>query len=281
MACSPRPRRAAGASPLGRGPLASQPGVATWIWRRVPIWVLNLGQQIVDWSAAQLGHCIVTAGGGLSLEDLAARLRTEGWAESVEHVSRARVPVVTFQDRRSKLWCDVGLSTADGHSTRSFLERYARQHAAFRPVCLLLKLLLGQQSLHKAFHGGVSSYRLYVLVAHILDAQPDARSLPAGGLLLLALEHYSSRVDWQQTSSLAADGGREVARFDAGTFQIWEVVDLLRGTLHALRRPGGSLASVLDATALCARRDESRATFKQRSAFFPPASCLKVPSTLC
>ena len=160
------------------------------------------------------------AGGGLCLHALAARLRTEGWADCVEHVSRARVPVVTFQDRRSKLWCDVGLATANGHGTRSFLQRYARQHAAFQPVCLLLKLLLGQQRLHKAFQGGVSSYRVYVLVAHLLDTQQGASSLPAGELLQLALAHYSGRVDLETTSSLAADGGREVARFDAGTFQV-------------------------------------------------------------
>ena len=45
----------------------------------------------------------------------------------------------------------------------------------------------------------------------------------------------------------------------------------MRGALHALRAAGGSLASVLDATALCARREESRRAFKQRSAFFSHA----------
>ena len=121
-----------------------------------------------------------SAGCGLSLGALAAQLRIEGWAERVEHVARARVPVVTFQDRRSQLWCDVGVATDDGRSARSFPERCARQHAAFTPVCLLLKLLLGEQNLHKAFHGGVSSYRVYVMVAHLLETQPAARSLAAG-----------------------------------------------------------------------------------------------------
>ena len=229
---------------------------------------------------------VAASGGGVSLDALAARLRVEGWAERVEHISSARVPIVTFQDRRSELWCDVSLATGAGRATRSFLQRYASRHAAFRPVCVLLKLLLDQQQLHKAYRGGVSSYRVYVLVAHLLDSQPTAAALPAGPLLLLALEHFGQRVDWQVTSSLSADGGSEVARFDAATFQIWEVVDLLRATLHALKGEGGgegggggsgggggggSLARVLDAAALCTERDASRAAFKRRAAFFQHA----------
>ena len=229
---------------------------------------------------------VAVSGGGVSLDALAARLRVEGWAERVEHISSARVPIVTFQDRRSELWCDCSLATGAGHATRSFLQRYASRHAAFRPVCVLLKLLLDQQQLHKAYRGGVSSYRVYVLVAHLLDAQPTAAALPAGPLLLLALEHYGRRVDWQVTSSLSADGGSEMARFDAATFQIWEVVDLLRASLHALKGEGGgeggggggdgggeggSLARVLDAAVLCTERDASRAAFKRRAAFFQHA----------
>ena len=140
---------------------------------------------------------VAVSGGGVSLEALAARLRVEGWAERVEHISSARVPIVTFQDRRSELWCDVSLATGVGRATRSFVQRYASRHAAFRPVCVLLKLLLDQQQLHKAYRGGVSSYRVYVLVAHLLDSQPSAAALPAGPLLLLALEHFGRRVDWQ------------------------------------------------------------------------------------
>ena len=43
----------------------------------------------------------------------------------------------------------------------------------------------------------MSSYRVYVLVAHLLDSQPSAAALPAGPLLQLALEHFGRRVDWQ------------------------------------------------------------------------------------
>ena len=88
---------------------------------------------------------VAVSGGGVSLDALAARLRVEGWAERVEHISSARVPIVTFQDRRSELWCDVSLATGAGRATRSFLQRYASRHAAFRPVCVLLKLLLVEQ----------------------------------------------------------------------------------------------------------------------------------------
>ena len=209
--------------------------------------------------------------GGDSGFDLAAvgfNLRCEGWVEQVEHVAHARVPIVTFRDSRSGLSVDLGLASEGSRATRAFLERCARRHAAFRPVCLLLKLLLGQLRLHKAFHGGVSSYRVYVLVAHMLECRPGCAAMAAGPLLLATLEHFGRTVDWQATTSVSADGGREVAHFSGAAFKMFEVVDALGAALRALHGVGASLRGVLDAAALARAREASRAAFQYRAAFF-------------
>ena len=65
---------------------------------------------------------------------------------------------------------------------------------------------------------------------------------------------------WTATDTLSAQIGI-AARFDSQTFQIWRVVDAMRGALHALARPNGAgLREVIDASGLRARREASQAS---------------------
>jgi len=117
-----------------------------------------------------------------------------------------------------------------------------------------------QRNLHKPFTGGLGSFKLYVLIGHLLDQEAPVLDPGVGMLLgvqrvqwspgealLRFLEHYGRKHDWEKKDTVRSDGGRASAHFGQ-TFNIWGVLDALRNTLHALHAHPAP-------TALCALVD--------------------------
>ena len=117
------------------------------------------------------------------MQQLGTALREQEWARDVTVVATARVPIVTVVDRESGVSADVSLC-GDGIHTTQFLRGCVRDCASFVPVVLALKTLLAQHALNKAFTGGVSSYRLCVMVQAcalgLVEAMDGVRK-PLGG----------------------------------------------------------------------------------------------------
>ena len=171
------------------------------------------------------------------------------------------MPIITFEAATHEvvpatISVDVCLDGAgDGPRTTRFLRDQCRQYPAFAPVAMTLKLLLEQRVLHKAFTGGVSSYRVCIMIAHLVEQEACLGSAPAGELLLRVLSHYGRVVDWSVVTSLRVRAGLE-ARFDAATWKMMDVVDAFRDIHGALSSPASvGLASVIDAQDLRRRRD--------------------------
>jgi len=176
---------------------------------------------------------------------------------SVRVITSARVPIVSLESH-SSVQADVSLGSDDGAT--AVLTGLARAQPAFVPVVLALKLLLSQHALNKVYTGGVSSFRLCVMVARLFEERARSEVVEPSDLLLRALRLYGCQMDWTATDTLSAQIGI-AARFDSQTFQIWRVVDAMRGALHALARPNGAgLREVIDASGLRARREASRAS---------------------
>ena len=173
-------------------------------------------------------------GGGIgegALRQLASQLRAASWCRTLNLISAARVPIITLTDAAG-IDADIclGGSGGDGVRATAFLQECTRLSPSFAPVVLCLKLLLAQRSLTKTFTGGVSSYKLCVMVRKLLgpieNAQVDWRckpqaaghgdermvqtaptfesvaALPAGDLLLRVLRHYGTVVDWTTVTSI-------------------------------------------------------------------------------
>ena len=210
---------------------------------------------------------LVGAHGGGALERLGSALRAAPWVRNLRVISRARVPIITFEATATyegapaNISVDVCLDGAgDGPRTTRFLKEQSRQYAAFVPVAMTLKLLLEQRALHKAFTGGVSSYRVCIMIAHLIEQQSSLGSAPAGELLLRILSHYGRVVDWSVVTSLRVRAGFE-AQFDAATWKMMDVVDAFREIHRDLSAPGSAgLSSFIDADDLRRRRDRDTAT---------------------
>ena len=219
-----------------------------------------------------------THGGG-ALEQLGSALRSAPWVRDLRVLSRARVPIITFEaavtheGAAAAISVDVCLDgTGDGPRTTRFLKDQLRQYPAFAPVAMTLKLLLEQRALHKAFTGGVSSYRVCIMIAHLIEQQANLGHAPAGELLLRVLSYYGRVVDWSVVTSLRVRAGFE-AKFDAATWKMMDVVDVFREMHGDLSAPGSvRLSSYIDADDLKRRRHDTADATAHATASHPPAA---------
>ena len=86
-------------------------------------------------------------------------------------VIRARTPIVTFEHARSGVAVDVSIATEDAQDGSSALVgTLSAEFPQLAPLALVLKVLLMQNGLHEVYHGGLGSFRVYMLLAAWLQA---------------------------------------------------------------------------------------------------------------
>jgi DNA polymerase sigma len=115
-----------------------------------------------------------------ALSNLTVVLRTLPWVMDVDARLRARVPIINFKERPTKVEVDLCLDGL-GEQTISAVTCMAQSDAAFRPLALVLKVALSQWHLDSPFTGGIGSYKLYVMIAHLLQRRTKQRSKLANG----------------------------------------------------------------------------------------------------
>eukprot|EP00656_Telonema_subtile_P022507 TRINITY_DN2366_c0_g1_i1.p1 TRINITY_DN2366_c0_g1~~TRINITY_DN2366_c0_g1_i1.p1 ORF type:complete len:386 (-),score=93.81 TRINITY_DN2366_c0_g1_i1:181-1338(-) len=113
-------------------------------------------------------------------------------------VIRARVPIVTAEHCQSGLSIDlsIGFSTNEEDSS-ALMSRVAHQHPQFIPLALVLKAFISDKGLHEVYHGGLGSFRLYMLVNSWLSTQ--ARPNDLGACLIQLLADFSHDIPAQVT----------------------------------------------------------------------------------
>ena len=168
--------------------------------------------------------------GTSGLRRLDNALRQQTWVRSTRPLLHARVPIVTYEDNHTGLSVDVSAGSGDGPRTTAFLRQCIESCACFRPVVLCLKLLLGQHALNKAFTGGVSSYRLCIMVAAFLETTPGCH-ITAAGPLLLGGAFAARTQDSCATSTVLALLWRSVNRRPCFPFAASAAALRLRGRL--------------------------------------------------
>eukprot|EP00808_Paulinella_micropora_P009691 g55537.t1 len=94
------------------------------------------------------------------------------WIAQVKSVLNTKVPLVTLTDRITGVEADLSLE-GGGMQTSAFVSACVKHLPPFRSLAIVLKLILYQEDLHKPFTGGLGSFRLYVLIASYLQAQPQ------------------------------------------------------------------------------------------------------------
>ena len=84
---------------------------------------------------------------------------------SLEVIAHARVPIVTYTDRRSGLRVDVTVNALNGVRNTALLSSALAQRPQMRGPLRVLKAFLRQRAgWHETFHGGIGSYLLFAMM---------------------------------------------------------------------------------------------------------------------
>eukprot|EP00854_Cymbomonas_tetramitiformis_P012221 gene12221-14432_t len=198
----------------------------------------GLGTYASDLDVVCHGRSVPEAGSACT--SLARSLGRAAWAEAVQAI-QARVPIVTLRHRDTTTQMDISFVTA-GHASAADGLRFLSHCASipvFRPVAVTLKVILAHHKLDKPFTGGLGSYKLYVMLATLLDGvKSDGLALRTGtpgAFLRTFLRKYGHLQQWGRPCTITADRGREQAvftpNFDHSTF-----VEVLQSAATSLRR---------------------------------------------
>ena len=109
--------------------------------------------------------------------------------------ARAKVPIIACI-HRCGVSCDISFDISSKSTTEEVQELYAISPIAFRCLCTFLKVYLWSYGLDKPFTGGIGSFKLYVMIALILNAVPKEcihSHPPDVGFILIQFFHYYSK----------------------------------------------------------------------------------------
>lgn len=141
-----------------------------------------------------------------ALRQLAKALNRSGFCQQLAVRPHARVPVITFTDKITGLDVDLCMDAEitsvarESHKRQTarsnrLFERVSESFPQFRPMVMLLKLLLSQLSLNKTFKGGIGSFKLYCMVAHYLAINDVDEKDGVGTCLLGFFDHYGGPLE--------------------------------------------------------------------------------------
>ena len=187
------------------------------------------------------------------LNELARALRTQPWAKRVEVRARAKVPVINMLDGLTGVDADITL-TGQAEGAADFVDNHVRETPLFKPLVMVLKVILAQHSLNKPFEGGLGSFMLYVLLGRYLESVADMinPSQNAGVALLGFLRAFGMSGLWPKEIMIRAQGGASAVKVDfANVRRYKEIRDCFRTAYVALCGDKcGWLSRVVDANKL-------------------------------
>lgn len=143
---------------------------------------------------------------GSLLRKLARAIRKNSIASlgSILVISRARVPIIKYKDRKLGIEIDISFNITSGVESAAIMKEWRIKYPAMRPLVLVLKAFLAQRQLNKVFSGGLGSYSLMCMVISLLQTHPLVQTdlIKAhenlGMILLDFLELYGRNFNYEE-----------------------------------------------------------------------------------
>ncbi|GAB5357861.1 hypothetical protein AAMO2058_000411100 [Amorphochlora amoebiformis] len=103
------------------------------------------------------------------LLDIAKQIKRKPRYEVFSLREHAAIPILVVRDVITGVWADVSIAFNDLQDTTPCLIYLTRRYPRyFRPLVTTLKTILTQYGLSTTFHGGLGSFKLYLLVGRFL-----------------------------------------------------------------------------------------------------------------
>lgn len=134
----------------------------------------------------------------IGLHALSRALSQRGIAKKIQVISKARVPIIKFIEKRSGVAFDISFDVQNGPKAAEFIKDVIRKWPPLRPLCLILKVFLQQRELNEVYSGGIGSYALLVMLIAMLKNFHECHPSPEhnlGILLVSFFEFYGRKLN--------------------------------------------------------------------------------------
>lgn len=111
-----------------------------------------------------------------SLYTLSSRLKSSGIAIQVECIAKARVPIIKFVEKESRIHVDVSFERSNGTNAVETIRSWAKQFPCLRYLVMVVKQFLARRKLNNVHAGGLGGFSIICSIANFLTLHPKLAS---------------------------------------------------------------------------------------------------------
>ncbi|KAF9122014.1 hypothetical protein BGW39_010092 [Mortierella sp. 14UC] len=147
------------------------------------------------------------------LYSLSRHLKKKLVATEISVIAKARVPIIKFKERLSKIPVDISFNITNGIESAEIVRNYMDTTPALRPLTMLIKHFLMIKGHNEVFQGGIGSYTTMIMILSFLQMHPQIQANKInpedniGVLLIEFFELYGFCFNYSQVGLSVANGG--------------------------------------------------------------------------
>ncbi|CAN4117708.1 unnamed protein product [Withania somnifera] len=126
----------------------------------------------------------------IGLQALSRALSQKGVAKKIQVISKARVPIIKFVEKKSGISFDISFDVENGPKAAEFIKDAMSSWPPLRPLCLILKVFLQQRELNEVYTGGIGSYALLVMLIAMLQNHRNGQASAEQNLGILLVNFF-------------------------------------------------------------------------------------------
>jgi non-canonical poly(A) RNA polymerase PAPD5/7 len=114
-------------------------------------------------------------------------------SDSLKIISKARIPLVKFEERHTQFTVDISFNQESGIDGSDNIKSLLKKYPAIRPLLLVLKQFLLNRNLNEVYMGGLGSYALTLMITSLLQLHPMIQAKwisPCENLGVLLIEFF-------------------------------------------------------------------------------------------
>ncbi|KAG0284631.1 hypothetical protein BGZ96_011032 [Linnemannia gamsii] len=147
------------------------------------------------------------------LYKLSRHLKAKLVTNDVQVIAKARVPIIKFKERLSKIPVDISFNITNGIQSAEIVRNYMDTTPALRAMTMLIKHFLMIKGQNEVFQGGIGSYTTMIMILSFLQMHPQIQANKLdpednlGVLLIEFFELYGLCFNYNQVGISVANGG--------------------------------------------------------------------------
>ena len=152
------------------------------------------------------------------LKALANALSRKNLAKNMTLITKARVPIVKFEEAESGYSFDISFDVANGPEAAANVRRLMDTLPPMRALVTVIKVFLQQRELNEVYSGGLGSYAVLVMVAAFLQLHKNKSESNLGILLVDFFRLYGRNLSHMNVGVSCRRGGLYFNKRSKGFF---------------------------------------------------------------